>query len=268
MSFSIQFASGESNFVIVTGPNMSGKSTYLKQIPLLQIMAQIGSFVPAEYANIRVAGEIFSRIGSDDDIETNASSFVLEMRETNFIVQNIRDCSLVVIDELGRGTSREEGVGICYAVCEQLLQTKAFTFFATHFLELTGMDNLYPNVSNYHFEIQHQLNSETNLQDLIYTHVIAKGITEESHYGLQLAEVSSTPRSVVQIAKLIAAELDIMGQARHDCHQEKHIEDTAKFSLRNRLVQVTHHSLLDAEAMREYLKHLKVQYLKELEQSI
>eukprot|EP00731_Ephydatia_muelleri_P017611 Em0010g709a len=147
MFFSIQFASGESNFVIVTGPNMSGKSTYLKQIPLLQIMAQIGSFVPAEYASIRVAGEIFSRIGSDDDIETNASSFVLEMRETNFIVQNIRDCSLVVIDELGRGTSREEGVGICYAVCEQLLQTKTFTFFATHFLELTGMDNLYPNVS-------------------------------------------------------------------------------------------------------------------------
>ncbi|KAL3876483.1 hypothetical protein ACJMK2_034326 [Sinanodonta woodiana] len=122
--------------------NVSGKSTYLRQIALLQIMAQLGSYVPAQYASFRTADQIFSRIGSDDSIETNCSSFMLEMKEINYIVQSASNNSLIIIDELGRGTSAEEGIGLCHAICEYLLGIKAFTFFVTHFLELTRLDSI------------------------------------------------------------------------------------------------------------------------------
>ncbi len=132
----------------------------------------MGSFVPAEYASFRLTNQIFSRIGSDDDLETNASTFMVEvshlsihvfstpthtpppphththtqMREVQYILQNVDSTSLVIIDELGRGTSSEEGVGLCQAICEHLLSTEAITFFSTHFLELTRLEALYPNV--------------------------------------------------------------------------------------------------------------------------
>ncbi|RUS27666.1 hypothetical protein BC938DRAFT_482923 [Jimgerdemannia flammicorona] len=132
------YASETANFQFITGPNMSGKSTYLRQIALFGVMAQIGSFVPAEYASIRIVSQcvivmtssssfvrqLFSRICNDDNLETNASTFMVEMRETAYILQNITDDSLVIIDELGRGTSTQDALGITYAVCERLLKTK------------------------------------------------------------------------------------------------------------------------------------------------
>ncbi|KAK3612393.1 hypothetical protein CHS0354_031987 [Potamilus streckersoni] len=176
------YASEECNFIIITGPNMSGKSTYLRQIALLQIMAQLGSYVPAQYASFRTADQIFSRIGSDDSIETNCSSFMLEMKEINYIVQSASNNSLIIIDELGRGTSAEEGIGLCHAICEYLLGIKAFTFFVTHFLELTRLDSLYPNLENYFFEVQRSYSVEGNCEKVIYTHVLSKGKTTEKHY--------------------------------------------------------------------------------------
>ncbi|XP_056350221.1 mutS protein homolog 4 isoform X3 [Oenanthe melanoleuca] len=178
------------------GPNMSGKSTYLKQIALCQIMAQIGSYVPAEYCSFRIAEQIFTRIGMDDDIETNASTFMKEMKEITYIIQNANDKSLIIIDELGRGTSAEEGIGICYAACEYLLNLKAFTLFATHFLELCHIDALYPNVENYHFEVQHVRSSAGNKEKIAYSYTLSKGYTEEKNYGkgfhcdLQLGKVT------------------------------------------------------------------------------
>ncbi|XP_071668900.1 mutS protein homolog 4 isoform X3 [Patagioenas fasciata] len=171
------------NFAIITGPNMSGKSTYLKQIALCQIMAQIGSYVPAEYCSFRIAEQIFTRIGMDDDIETNSSTFMKEMKEITYIVQNANDKSLIIIDELGRGTSAEEGIGICYAACEYLLNLKAFTLFATHFLELCHIDAFYPNVENYHFEVQHLRSNAGNKEKIAYTYTLSKGCTEEKNYA-------------------------------------------------------------------------------------
>ncbi|XP_071668901.1 mutS protein homolog 4 isoform X4 [Patagioenas fasciata] len=191
------------NFAIITGPNMSGKSTYLKQIALCQIMAQIGSYVPAEYCSFRIAEQIFTRIGMDDDIETNSSTFMKEMKEITYIVQNANDKSLIIIDELGRGTSAEEGIGICYAACEYLLNLKAFTLFATHFLELCHIDAFYPNVENYHFEVQHLRSNAGNKEKIAYTYTLSKGCTEEKNYGLKAAEVSSLPSSVILDAKEI-----------------------------------------------------------------
>ncbi|XP_031756735.1 mutS protein homolog 4 isoform X3 [Xenopus tropicalis] len=170
------------NFVILTGPNMSGKSTYLKQIALSQIMAQLGSFVPAEYASFKIAEQIFTRIGMDDDIETNCSTFMKEMKEVNYIIQNANNKSLILIDELGRGTSTEEGIGICYAVCEYLLGLKAFTLFVTHYLELCHLSTIYPNSENYYFEVQHKREKSEDRESILYTYLLSKGQTKEKNY--------------------------------------------------------------------------------------
>ncbi|XP_027575757.1 mutS protein homolog 4 isoform X2 [Pipra filicauda] len=247
------------NFVIITGPNMSGKSTYLKQIALCQIMAQIGSYVPAEYCSFRIAEQIFTRIGMDDDIETNASTFTKEMKEITYIVQNANDKSLIIIDELGRGTSAEEGIGICYATCEYLLNLKAFTLFATHFLELCHMDALYPNVENYHFEVQHVRSSAGNKEKIAYTYTLSKGYTEEKNYGLKAAEVSSLPSSVILDAKEITNHI-----AKQILHRQKStpemMKQRAAYHLAMRLVQTARNSRLDPDSLRIYLKGLKKKY--------
>ncbi|XP_041374859.1 mutS protein homolog 4-like isoform X2 [Gigantopelta aegis] len=256
------YASEDSNFVIITGPNMSGKSTYLRQVALLQIMAQLGSFVPAEYASFRIADQIFSRIGSDDDMETNSSTFMLEMKEINYIVQNVTPTSVIIIDELGRGTSAEEGVGICYAVCEHLLKTKAYTFFVTHFMELTNLDNLYPNVENYFLEVQRSFSVEGNCEKIHYTHVLSKGKTKEKHYGLQLAEVSTIPHSVIADAKNISVKLEEQ-KKRNMTTDPENQRQRSVFKLGIALVQVAKNSRLDHDSLKSYLQNLKTQYLKE-----
>ncbi|XP_052072312.1 mutS protein homolog 4-like [Mytilus californianus] len=252
------YASDDSNFIVITGPNMSGKSTYLRQIAMLQIMAQIGSYVPADYASFRITNQIFSRIGSDDDMETNSSTFMVEMREINYIVQNSTDKSLIIIDELGRGTSAEEGVGICHSVCEFLLGIKAFTFFVTHFIELTNLDSLYPNVENYCFQIQRSFNTDWNCEKIIYTHVLAKGKTMEKHYGLQLAEISTMPKAVLDKAKEIAMKISTEKQANQELGELR--EQRAIFKLATRLVQAARNSRLDENGLRLYFKSLKKQY--------
>ncbi|KAM9283749.1 mutS protein homolog 4 isoform 3-T3 [Morus bassanus] len=241
------------------GPNMSGKSTYLKQIALCQIMAQIGSYVPAEYCSFRIAEQIFTRIGMDDDIETNASTFMKEMKEITYIIQNANDKSLIIIDELGRGTSAEEGIGICYAACEYLLNLKAFTLFATHFLELCHIDALYPNVENYHFEVQHVRSSAGNREKIAYTYTLSKGYTEEKNYGLKAAEVSSLPSSVILDAKEITNHI-----AKQVLHRQKSTPEMMKqravYHLAMRLVQTARNSRLDPDSLRIYLKGLKKKY--------
>ncbi|XP_042675630.1 mutS protein homolog 4 isoform X1 [Centrocercus urophasianus] len=248
-----------SNFLIITGPNMSGKSTYLKQIALCQIMAQIGSYVPAEYCSFRIAEQIFTRIGMDDDIETNASTFMKEMKEITYIIQNANDKSLIIIDELGRGTSAEEGIGICYAACEYLLNLKAFTLFATHFLELCHMDALYPNVENYHFEVQHVRSSAGKKEKITYTYTLSKGYTEEKNYGLKAAEVSSLPPSIILDAKAITNHV-----AKQILHRQKTTPEMMKhravYHLAMRLVQTARNSRLDSESLQVYLKGLKRKY--------
>ncbi|OPJ75544.1 mutS protein-like protein 4 [Patagioenas fasciata monilis] len=247
------------NFAIITGPNMSGKSTYLKQIALCQIMAQIGSYVPAEYCSFRIAEQIFTRIGMDDDIETNSSTFMKEMKEITYIVQNANDKSLIIIDELGRGTSAEEGIGICYAACEYLLNLKAFTLFATHFLELCHIDAFYPNVENYHFEVQHLRSNAGNKEKIAYTYTLSKGCTEEKNYGLKAAEVSSLPSSVILDAKEITNHI-----AKQILHRQtgtpEMMKQRAVYQLAMRLVQTARNSRLDPDSLRIYLKGLKKKY--------
>ena len=213
---------------ILTGPNMSGKSTYLRQVVLLTIMAQIGCFVPAQFATFRITDRIFSRVSTKDCIETNSSTFMVEMQETAFILSNLGPSSLVIIDELGRGTSVEEGTAICWAVCESLLKSSSFVFLATHFMQMTCLAEVHPCVENYHFLTQVESNH------VVYTHQLVKGrlavqgskndnidddddtggdINSESeegvvvNYGIDLASRSAFPANFVEKAKQISKRI-------------------------------------------------------------
>ncbi|XP_031231777.1 mutS protein homolog 4 isoform X3 [Mastomys coucha] len=247
------------NVLIITGPNMSGKSTYLKQIALCQIMAQIGSYVPAEYASFRIAAQIFTRISTDDDIETNSSTFMKEMKEIAYILHNANDKSLILIDELGRGTNTEEGIGISYAVCEHLLSIKAFTLFTTHFLELCHIDALYLNVENMHFEVQHVKNTSRNKDAILYTYKLSRGLTEEKNYGLKAAEASSLPPSIVLDAREITTQItrQILQNRRSSPEMDR---QRAVYHLATRLVQAARNSQLEPDRLRMYLSNLKKKY--------
>ncbi|KAI7906727.1 muts domain V-domain-containing protein [Cokeromyces recurvatus] len=178
------FASLSSSFQFVTGPNMSGKSTYLRQIALLTIMAQIGSFVPAEYACLRLSDRLLSRLANDNTFsDIGTSSFMSEMRETAYLLQHITNTSIVIIDELGRGTSPNDALGITAAVCEDLIRTKAFCFFATHLHELTCTLNIYPNVVNLHFKVNVTKQGKNDCT-VDYQYKIEDGnLNAENHYG-------------------------------------------------------------------------------------
>ncbi|XP_022197518.2 mutS protein homolog 4 [Nilaparvata lugens] len=198
-------ASSEKNFHVITGPNMGGKSIYIRQIALLQIIAQMGCFVPAAYAEFRVMECVLSRIGFDDSIEHNASTFSMEMRQINYILQILatdRRC-LVIIDELCRGTSSEEGVAIAWAVCERLAETSAFTYVTTHFQLLTTMQNVHPNVSNWHFEAE-----ELSDERLRFTHKLLPGISTVANYGIKLARMVALPESVLKDIILLKNKLN------------------------------------------------------------
>ncbi|KYN19241.1 MutS protein like protein 4 [Trachymyrmex cornetzi] len=197
------------NFHLITGPNMSGKSTYLKQIVLLQIMAQIGSYVPASKATFRVADRILCRISSRDDAELNASAYVLEMKEAQYILQSVTPKSLVILDELCRHTTVEEGSAIAWAICEKLSLTAAFTFAATHFLHLTALSNMYHNVTSHCFETKTAESEESNDLHLIYTHKLNPGRGPTDHYGIALAEVSSLPKCVTIKAREYASQQSV-----------------------------------------------------------
>jgi len=174
---------------------------------LLSIMAQLGCYVPAERATFRIPDRIFSRVNNRDCLETNASTFMLEMQETAFILANVSSSSLVIIDELGRGTSLKEGASICWAVCEKLLPSKAFVFLATHFKLMTEMADLHPCVENYQFLTE-------SMEDgcIRYTHQMARGTSlfhhgQTPHYGIDLA-ASVLPSNIVDTARTLAAKID------------------------------------------------------------
>ncbi|KAI9493031.1 DNA mismatch repair protein Msh4 [Zychaea mexicana] len=147
------YTSLSSSFQLITGPNMSGKSTYIKQIGLLTIMAQAGSFVPATYASFRLCDQILSRLGNDVYVEVNTSSFMAEMREAAYIIQNVTNSSLVIIDELGKGTAPYDALGIAASISEYLIKSKAYCFFTTHLHQLTRVLSVYPNVVNLQLKV-------------------------------------------------------------------------------------------------------------------
>ncbi|KAJ6701039.1 DNA MISMATCH REPAIR PROTEIN MUTS FAMILY MEMBER [Salix koriyanagi] len=195
------FMSEASNMVIVMGPNMSGKSTYLQQVCLIVILAQIGCYVPARFSTIRVVDRIFTRMGSVDNLESNSSTFMTEMKETAFIMQNVTQRSLVLVDELGRATSSSDGFAIAWSCCEHLLSLKAYSIFATHMENLSELATIYPNVRIVHFHVDIKSNR------LDFKFQLEDGSRHVPHYGLLLAEVAGLPRSVIETARSITSKI-------------------------------------------------------------
>ena len=188
--------------LIVTGPNMSGKSTYLRQVALILIMAQMGSFVPAENARLRIVDRIFTRIGASDDIARGVSTFLAEMNETANILHNATERSLIILDEIGRGTSTFDGLAIAWAVVEYIARNiKAYTLFATHYHELTRLADMIPIVKNFYVEAKRYKNQ------IIFLHRVKPGSSDES-YGVDVARLAGLPSPVIQRAKEILRHLE------------------------------------------------------------
>ena len=188
---------------IITGPNMAGKSTYMRQSALIVLMAQIGSFVPADSAKIGLVDRIFTRVGASDDLASGQSTFMVEMTEVANILRNATRNSLLILDEIGRGTSTFDGLSIAWAVIEHICNPKligAKTLFATHYHELTELEGKIDSVSNYCIAVKEQGD------DIVFLRKIIKGGADRS-YGIQVAKLAGVPESVIERAKELLSQL-------------------------------------------------------------
>ncbi|HHW7508151.1 TPA: DNA mismatch repair protein MutS [Mannheimia haemolytica] len=196
------FLNAQRHLLIVTGPNMGGKSTYMRQIALITLMAYIGSFVPAESAEIGPIDRIFTRIGASDDLASGRSTFMVEMTEMANILHQATENSLVLIDEIGRGTSTYDGLSLAWACAEWLAKkTQSLTLFATHYFELTGLPNQLKGVANVHLDAREHQDS------IVFMHSVQEGAASKS-YGLAVAALAGVPKQVIQLAKQRLAHLE------------------------------------------------------------
>lgn len=204
---------GKNRISIITGPNMAGKSTYMRQVALIALMAQIGSFVPAKSANICISDRIFTRVGASDDLASGQSTFMVEMNEVANILRHATKKSLIILDEIGRGTSTYDGMSIAWAVVEYIADARqlgAKTLFATHYHELTELEGALNGVNNYCIAVKEQGD------DIVFLRKIVKGGADRS-YGIQVAKLAGVPDRVINRAKELVEELtdaDIAARAR------------------------------------------------------
>lgn len=197
------------HMLMITGPNMGGKSTYMRQTALIVLLAYIGSYIPAESAVIGPIDRIFTRIGAADDLASGRSTFMVEMTETAHILRNATDQSLVLMDEIGRGTSTFDGLSLAWACAAHLATTiKAFTLFATHYFELTALADTLPGVVNIH------LDAAEYGERIVFLHAVKEGPANQS-YGLQVAQLAGVPQSVIKAAKAKLRELEAQTPHSH-----------------------------------------------------
>jgi DNA mismatch repair protein MutS len=194
-------ASG-TDLVVLTGPNASGKSCYLRQIGLIQLMAQVGSYVPARSAKLGICDRIFTRVGAVDDLATGQSTFMVEMNETANILNHATPKSLVLLDEIGRGTATFDGLSIAWAVSEYLAQTiRSRTIFATHYHELNELASLLDNVANYQVTVKELPN------EIIFLHQVKPGGASKS-YGIEAGRLAGLPPVVIDRAKRVMSQIE------------------------------------------------------------
>ena len=193
----------DTQFMILTGPNMAGKSTYMRQNALIVIMAQIGSFVPCDAAKIGIVDKIFTRVGAVDDLSLGQSTFMVEMNETAFILNSATEKSLILLDEIGRGTSTYDGVAIAWSVAEYIAtKIKARTIFATHYHELNVMSSIFPQIKNYRVTISE------NDGEIIFLRKVIEGSASKS-YGIQVARMAGLPQSVIKTAEDMMTKMQV-----------------------------------------------------------
>ena len=251
----------KSRISIITGPNMAGKSTYMRQTALIVLMAQIGSFVPAAKANIGVVDRIFTRVGASDDLASGQSTFMVEMTEVANILRNATNKSLLILDEIGRGTSTFDGLSIAWSVVEHISNTKqlgAKTLFATHYHELTELEGKIPGVNNFCVAVKE------NGDDIVFLRKIVQGGADQS-YGIQVAKLAGVPDSVIQRAKEIVAQLgdaDIIHNLRD---LQKNEPSKAKLYDEVDLTQMSLFDTVTDDTVIEELRNLDITHLTPLE---
>jgi DNA mismatch repair protein MutS len=241
--------------LLITGPNMGGKSTYMRQVALIVLMAHVGAFVPARAARIGPIDQIFTRIGAADDLAGGRSTFMVEMTESAAILHNATGRSLVLMDEVGRGTSTFDGLSLAWAIAESLItKNRSLTLFATHYFELTRLALEHKNVANVHLDaVEHK-------DTVVFLHAVEEGPASQS-YGLQVAGLAGVPKAVVRRARKYLQMLEDASLARgnqDDLFVGKKIEaeEIAPDPLREALDKVNPDTLSPREAL-ELLYRLK-----------
>ncbi|RYN73451.1 MutS 4 [Alternaria alternata] len=254
------YATQQTRFQIVTGCNMSGKSTYIRSVALMTIMAQIGSYVPANYGSFPILHQLFARLGMDDNIETNVSTFAAEMKEIAFILRNVDRRSLVLIDELGRGTSTRDGLAIALAIAEALVSSRALVWFATHFKDLAIIMGDRVGVQNLHLAVEME---DPHSMTMLYK--TTQGIVQEVHYGLTLARVVPLPPGIVEHATLVAQKVE-----RHMLQRKKASGTVLRekrrklvLNLKENLIQA-HTGVLEGEVLTAWLKELQNEFVRRM----
>ena len=191
------------SLALITGPNMAGKSTYIRQVALIALLAQIGSYVPARSATIGLLDRLFARIGASDELHSGQSTFMVEMTETANILNNATDRSLVILDEIGRGTSTLDGLSLAWAIAEHIAGTvRCRTLFATHYHELTDLATRFTGVRNFNVVVREWEDQ------IVFLHRIVEGGTDRS-YGIHVARLAGVPRSVLDRARVLLSELAV-----------------------------------------------------------
>ncbi|MCJ1395492.1 MutS protein msh4 [Xylographa bjoerkii] len=254
------YATQQTRFQIITGCNMSGKSTYIRSVALMAVMAQIGSFVPAAYASFPIHYQLFARVSMDDSIEANTSTFAAEMRETAFILGNINNRSLVIVDELGRGTSTRDGLCIAIAIAEAMIESKALVWFVTHFRDLARFLAERPGVVNLHLAVD-----MANADRMLMLYKIASGYVQEDHYGIALAKVVDLPLRVIEVAEEVSRALKASSKRK-----KKHCKTVVQ-ARRNKLLLGLREQLRQAkegnmqgEVLRSWLKKLQDEFVRRM----
>lgn len=239
----------QQRIAIITGPNMAGKSTYMRQVALIVLMAQIGSFVPASKANIGIVDRIFTRVGASDDLASGQSTFMVEMTEVANILRNATKDSLLILDEIGRGTSTFDGLSIAWSVVEHISDKTtlgAKTLFATHYHELTELEGKIEGVNNYCIAVKEQGD------DIIFLRKIIKGGADQS-FGIQVAKLAGVPDAVIERAKVLVQELS-------DADITKHV-DVKELLIKKTTVRETHQgqqlNLFESNEQNEIIKTLQ-----------
>ena len=217
----------DNRVAIITGPNMAGKSAYMRQIAIITIMAQIGCFVPAAVAEIGIVDAIFTRVGASDDLSAGQSTFMIEMAEVADILKNATQNSLVIFDEIGRGTSTFDGMSIARAVLEYVHDKKlvgAKTLFATHYHELTEMEEVLPGVKNFNIAVKKRGD------DITFLRRIVRGGADDS-FGIEVAKLAGVPEKVIKRAKQVLAELESQGPEAHRPSHHRFSEEPVQLTM-------------------------------------
>ncbi|KAI0089898.1 muts domain V-domain-containing protein [Irpex rosettiformis] len=262
------YCSEASSFQIVDG--LAGKSTYLRQIALLAVMAMSGSFVPAEYASFRIHDALLTRLSNDDDMEKSLSTFANEMASSAMILGIATEHSLILIDEVGRGTSPREGVGISHAIAEHLIKLKSYVFFATHFNELVTTLSRQPSVVNLHLSVHRSRQTNTNF-GMAFQYKIVDGAPDElTHYGLDLARLADLPEDVLIEARRVSEKLtEIEERKKEESKFNKvAVRRKAMLRLKHQLTQVLDHSNLPDEELVDYLARMQKEFARVLQKTL